>query len=278
VTRILLATFAGLPDGGDERSLPAMFADRGIDARWAVWDDADVDWASADLVAIRMTWDYVSRLDEFLSWARGVASSTRLVNDPAVIAWNADKSYLAEIPTWGIATVPTVVVGAGAPLADALVGAGPAVVKPAVGLGGEGLSVWRPGDGVPVAASAMVVQPLVDSVRTSGEVSVYVMARRAVAQIVKRPPPGSDDIRVHEHRGGRYEAVPLTPALVEVAERAIAEVSRRFGVAVPYARVDFLDHDGSWAVSELELIEPSLYVNHEPRLAPAYVDAVSSLV
>jgi len=42
--------------------LPEAFAARGVDARWVCWDDPDVDWAAADLVAVRSTWDYDGRL------------------------------------------------------------------------------------------------------------------------------------------------------------------------------------------------------------------------
>jgi len=60
-----------MPDGeewaGTDFLLPAM-TDRGLDARWVVWDDADVDW-SEGLVAVRSTWDYATRRDEFVAWA-----------------------------------------------------------------------------------------------------------------------------------------------------------------------------------------------------------------
>ena len=34
-----------------------------------VWDDPEVDW-SEGLVAVRSTWDYERRLEEFLAWSR----------------------------------------------------------------------------------------------------------------------------------------------------------------------------------------------------------------
>ena len=71
--RILLATNQLLPDGesgGD--ALLAALAERGIDAAWARWDDPAVYWAAADLVAVRSTWDYYRRADEFLAWTRSV--------------------------------------------------------------------------------------------------------------------------------------------------------------------------------------------------------------
>ena len=66
--RVLLATCAELPDGEEWAGtslLPAAFADREIDASWVVWDDPSVDWSSG-LVAVRSTWDYETRREEFL--------------------------------------------------------------------------------------------------------------------------------------------------------------------------------------------------------------------
>src|SRR5436190_19697307 len=75
---------------------PAL-EERGIDARWVCWDDPDVDWAAADLIAVRSTWDYHRRLPAFLAWARAVEERTPVLNGAEVFAWNADKIYLAEL-------------------------------------------------------------------------------------------------------------------------------------------------------------------------------------
>ena len=67
---VLLATSSALPDGEEwtgTTHLTDAFTARGIDARWVVWDDPDVDW-SEGLVAVRSTWDYETRLEEFLAW------------------------------------------------------------------------------------------------------------------------------------------------------------------------------------------------------------------
>ncbi len=71
MTTVLLATSSLLPDGEVGGSLLVeAFAERGIDSRWVVWDDASVDWTAADVVAVRSTWDYHRRTAEFLAWAR----------------------------------------------------------------------------------------------------------------------------------------------------------------------------------------------------------------
>ena len=77
-----------------------------MDARWVCWDDPAVDWAAADLVAVRSTWDYHRRCAEFLDWARTVEKETPFLNGADVFAWNADKAYLAAIAD-RVPVVPT---------------------------------------------------------------------------------------------------------------------------------------------------------------------------
>ena len=81
---VLLATSALLPNGepGGEL-LVAALAERGIDSRWVLWDDTSVEWAAADLVAVRSTWDYHRRTAEFLAWARKVEACLLYTSDAA---------------------------------------------------------------------------------------------------------------------------------------------------------------------------------------------------
>ena len=64
---VLLATFNLMPEGepGGHHLVTAL-AERGLEGRWVCWDDPAVDWAAADVVATRSTWDYYRRLPAFL--------------------------------------------------------------------------------------------------------------------------------------------------------------------------------------------------------------------
>ena len=63
-----------------------------------------------------------------------------------------------------------------------------------------------------------------------------------------------------------------------LAERAVAAAAERWGADLTYARVDMMVWDGSWAVSELELIEPGLYLDVDPANAGRFADLVRSLL
>ncbi len=278
VPHVLLATFNLMPDGEPEGDLvTAALAGRGIEAAWAVWDDLAVDWSSAELVAVRSTWDYHRRTAEFLAWARAVESGTRLLNGAELFAWNADKSYLVGLAD-DVPCVPTVLLDDRtlvSGLAEAAEQWGTVVIKPRVGASGIGvLVVTGPADVrlQMLAPSPWVVQPLVESVHTVGETSVYVFGGRAVSQVDKRA--AGTEVRVHEAYGGSSHAVPLDPVRAALAEAAVAAVGARRDRAPAYARVDAVQWEEAWVVSELELIEPGLYLDIDPTNADRFAELV----
>ena len=282
VPRVLLATFNLMPEGepGGELLMAAL-ADRSVEAAWAEWDDPEVDWAAAELVAVRSTWDYHRRTAEFLDWAREVESHTELLNGAELFAWNADKAYLVAlgehvpcVPT-ALLEDRTLVTG----LPEATARWGTSVIKPRIGA-----SIWSRSSStsratttpMPLAPSPWVVQPLVESVRTVGETSVYVFGGTAVSQVDKRP--AGDEVRVHEAYGGHSLPVPLDPERAALAQKAVAAVGARQGREPAYARVDVMWWDDEWVVSELELIEPGLYLDIDPGNAEAFADLLVCLL
>ena len=121
-----------MPEGDDDAApLIAKLEAHGVHAVSAVWDDAAVDWGGFDLVVLRSTWDYAERRDEFLAW---IGQLPRVLNAPAVVRWNTDKRYLAELASAGVAVVPTTFVEPGQALTER---PGRFVVKPAVSAGGR---------------------------------------------------------------------------------------------------------------------------------------------
>jgi glutathione synthase/RimK-type ligase-like ATP-grasp enzyme len=276
--RVLLATFCLCPEGEDGgAALVEALAARGVEATWAVWDDPSVDWTGADLVAVRATWDYHRRLAPFLAWARDVEAGTTLLNGVDTFVWNHDKGYLLELGT----RVP-VVPSEPAPdddllggLSRALARWGTVVVKSRIGASGVGLVVADRTDDPRLAgltAGPWLVQPLVESVRTRGETSVVVLAGQPVTQVDKVPATG--EVRVHEEYGGRSVAVPVGAATGALARRALAAAEDLLGHPLDYARVDLMELDGELVVSELELIEPGLYLDLAPAAAAPFADLV----
>jgi len=273
---VLLATSGDLPQGEPGApALDAVLAERGIDFAWARWDDPEVDWSAADLVAVRSTWDYVTRHVEFLAWASSL-DQARLLNGADVFAWNHDKRYLMDLDD--LPSVPTVWVTSATQLVGAVDALGTAVVKPAVGAGGQGLAVLQAGLDEDQAAphverGPVVVQPLVESVHTRGEVSVYVLDGQLTQRFDKLP--GAGDVRVNEEYGGTVRAVE-TGDVGDLVLRAYDAMGARFGRPMDYLRVDLLQWEGDWVISELELIEPGLYLDVSPANAAPFADLLQA--
>ncbi len=280
---VLLVTSSTWPDG--EPGYPALdaaLAARDISSRWVVWDDPAVAWAEARMVAVRSTWDYTGRYAEFLAWARKVESVSHLLNGADVFAWNVDKSYLAALE--GVPVVPTVTADDLAGLRAGVEKFGRAVVKPRIGAGGAGVIVvedpadprlGQPVDDVPglPARGPWVVQPLVESVRTEGESSVFVLGGGVTSQVDKVT--AGEEIRVHEHFGGSSRPVPLRQECAELALAGFRAAEALLGTSLDYGRADMMRlADGTLAISELELTEPGLYLDVLPANAEPFADLV----
>lgn len=281
---VLIATFDGMPDGepGFE-ALDEALAERGIDFAWAIWDDPSVDWAAADLVVVRSTWDYAVRAEEFLAWTRALDQS-RLLNGADIFEWNHDKRYLTDLAP--LAAVPTRLASSSAEFGAAIAEFGTAVVKPRVSAGGAGLIVVsdpvdsrlgqtiRSHPSYEPVGGPWIAQPLVESIRTLGEVSVFVLDGVVISQVDKLP--AGDEVRVHEEFGGASRPVPVDPAIERIALAADAWLTQRFGRRVDYVRVDLLSYGDEWVVSELELIEPGLYLDILPANAQPFADLIAA--
>jgi glutathione synthase/RimK-type ligase-like ATP-grasp enzyme len=116
----------------------------------------------------------------------------------------------------------------------------------------------------------MILQPLIEEIATSGEFSLMLFDGEFSHAVVKRPKVG--DFRVQEHLGGVTLPCPTPPpGAVELAQAALAAAPAR----ATYARVDIIpDDQGTLRIMELEMIEPSLFLNHAPDRGRAFSAAI----
>lgn len=291
--RVALATHAGLPALTDDELLTVRaLRAHGVEASPAVWDDPLVDWAAYAAVIVRSCWDYHFRLPEFLAWVgRLEADGIAVWNPPAVLRWNAEKTYLRELSARGVSVVPThwVEPGAGSTLNGVLDDAGwdQVVVKPAVSASAH--DTWRTSrasasaDEVRfralVARGRVLVQPFLPTVGSEGEWSLMFFGGVYSHAVLKRPRPG--DFRVQAEHGGAAEAGDPGARMVADALGALAAAPGGAAGSV-YARVDGCMVDGRFMLMELELIEPALFLSAHPdapsRFAVAVMDRVGMLL
>lgn len=267
-----------------DEDLPPLLAaltNAGVDAEAADWDDPEVDWGAYRLAVLRSTWDYAERVTEFLAWADRTAAVTTLVNPPAVVRWNTDKHYLAELTRAGVATVPTRFVEPGesaeAELDRFLAEERSAdwVVKPAVGAGSRDAARYTRGEERPArahvarllaAGRSVILQPYLDQVDQHGETALIYFDGRFSHAIRKGP--------LLQRGSGPTEALF---AQEHITQRVPADDELRLGAGVMaalpfapplYARVDLIRSlHAAPCLLEIELTEPSLFFAHAPGAA-----------
>ncbi|GIG40439.1 hypothetical protein Cph01nite_22010 [Cellulomonas phragmiteti] len=275
----------------DTAPLVAALRARGIDATATVWHDAGVDWASYDLLVLRSPWDYPDRLPELLAWLDHVEGVTRVLNPPALVRWNLDKRYLAQLADRGVAVVPTTYRTSLDDVRADLAGAAPGarvVLKPAVSAGARDTGLFRADDPAALALAARIVdrggvvmvQPEVPELSAGREKALYVVDGRLTHAIAKGAllAPGGGLL------GGVYaehpEQVDVTDAEAAFARAVVAAVSDATGLGVPlYARIDTVDSaEHGLVLLEAELFEPALNLHVVPEVTDVVADAVQARV
>ena len=260
----------------------APFAERGWSVDEVPWTDA-TDWNQYEAVVVRSPWDYADDPERFLDVLAEIeASDARLGNGLATCRWNLEKTYLKELAEHGVALIPTVW---GERLDDASTveawfdhfDSEEVVVKPTVAAGSEGVYRLRPGDDLaPVLATfadrAFQAQPFVRDIVETGETSVFAFLGETSHAVLKTPAAG--DFRVQEEWGGHIQAVTPSADESAAAEHALAVASEILGEPMLYARADLVRlADGTPALIELELIEPSLYFPYDDASPARFADA-----
>lgn len=228
-----------------------------------------------DLVLPLVAWGYHCDAAEWHALLDRLEREHRHVINPLpILRWNSDKAYLEELAAAGVATVPTRLVPSldRDSLEAARQDFGPdLVVKPPVSASAYGTFRLGPSDPMPDEAGgrAMMVQPFLPAVMDEGEFSLIYFEDVFSHAVVKRAKPG--DYRVQPHLGG--SELPCEPP---VGSRRVAEAALEAAPEPPvYARVDLIRlADGQLAVIELELIEPSLWLEHAPDGGASFADAL----
>ncbi|WP_067501995.1 RimK family alpha-L-glutamate ligase [Actinoplanes sp. TFC3] len=271
-----------------DHDLPGLLhalAEAGFTANAPVWNDPAVDWADYRLIVMRSPWDYPERHGEFMAWLDRVSGVTTVLNAPELIRWNIDKRYLDELSDRGVPCVPyefcETTTEAGAALSGL---SGRVVVKPSVSAGARDTGLFEPGDPAALALAerivaggkTVMVQPAVASVVTNGENGLFFFGGSYAYAIHKGPILALGG----GYSGGEYtedisRAEPTTTE-IDLGHRAVAAVTDIFGEAPLYARVDIALTAEGPALLEMEVFEPSYFVEVVPQAAEFFVRALGT--
>jgi glutathione synthase/RimK-type ligase-like ATP-grasp enzyme len=264
----------------DDRLLLHELRRRGLTASIEIWNDPRADWSSSRMCILRSTWDYHRRYYDFMAWIDRASGATVMKNDLNLLRWNAHKSYLLDLECRGVPIVPTTLIRRGerCSLEDLAAARGwrDIVLKPAMGSAAHNVTLAR-GNGASFALAQaqldrltqsedVLVQPYLDAVVSYGERALMFFDGRYSHAVVKKP---FDSVfAISDEPSSRVEA---TAPEIDVATRAVEAVPGR----PLYARIDLLrDAGGNARVSEVELIEPALYLAVHGPARQIFADAI----
>lgn len=266
----------------DDRLLSEALREHGLTTTRVDWARRDVDWSQFRCLVFRTIWNYFELFDDFTAWLGRVEGETTLCNTASIVRWNMDKHYLADLGAQGIPIVACNFIERGdtRPLAEHLAASGwkEAVIKPAVSgaarhtyrLNRDNVEELEPIVRRLLTTEAFILQPFVDEIQRGGEDTLMVLNGRYTHAVRKTAKPG--DFRVQVDHGGTVLDLTPTAEQIELAERTMAACE-----PLPaYGRVDMVrDNEGRWAIMELELIEPELWLRHHPPAAKELAAAIA---
>lgn len=248
------------------------------------WDNPNFDWSTTQAVLFRTTWDYFERFDEFFKWLDFVNTQTLLINSFDLIKWNIDKHYLKDLSDNNIKIVPTqfLEIGTTKSLQEIFSESnwGKAILKPAIA-GAARHTYVITSDNVDshesifeqlIANEAMLLQPFLKNIISKGEITLVLFGGKFSHAILKKAKKG--DFRVQDDFGGSVYTYEANEKEIAFAEKVIA--------ACPYlpiyARVDLMwDDEDNLCVSEVECIEPELWMRFNDNAAPLFAKALQRL-
>jgi glutathione synthase/RimK-type ligase-like ATP-grasp enzyme len=249
------------------------------------WADVHFDWECTRSAVFRTTWDYFHRFHDFSVWLDKVSAKTHLINGPSLIRWNWDKHYLQDLESKGIRIPETIFIERGdkVTLAELHLATGwdDTILKPAISGGGR--HTYRLNQATMtlheqvfhdlLENEAMLLQPFQSNILTKGELSLIVIDGVYSHAIIKRAKEG--DYRVQDDFGGNAHPHDANTHEIAFAEHVVSVCDPK----PVYARVDMIwDNDGLPSVSELELIEPELWLRYHPPAAVALADAIAKVM
>ncbi|CAF3277862.1 unnamed protein product [Rotaria socialis] len=233
--------------------------------------------------------------EQWNAWLHAWPETTKLINSSSLLLWNTRKTYLQDLQKAGIPVIPTLyvehidektLINAAAYFAMSDL-----IVKPQVGASSfnmirvlvdstDCISVPKSLSTFAAVAeltrlgtvdSMMMLHPFMTSVVQEGEISVFVFGEKVGHAV--RTKPQSNDYRIQfEYDGITTTLKEISPEMLELVHNVI--------VACPetpvYARVDIMRNTetGCLCVSELELIEPGLFLEHAPDGGMTFVRAI----
>lgn len=265
-----------------DKLLDQPMADCGWQASHISWRKTNVDWSQFDAVIIRSTWDYQQDAKAFMQVLKEIESKTILLNSLKIAQWNINKNYLREVQQKGAKIIPTIWLEEFdfEPVKSYFdyFKTNQIIIKPTISANSDN-TFWLKKETFEnqkdllkesLKDRQLMVQPFVPAIIEEGEYSLFYFAGEYSHCILKTPKSG--DFRVQEEHGGLLQSITPCQELLTAGNMALQTIPEK----VLYARIDLVQHQGSFQLMEIELIEPSLYFNLDEMAASRFAKAFNN--
>ncbi len=261
----------------DEKLLINLLKDYNINVLPQVWDKLTVDLNIFPMVLVRTLWDYHKKIDEFKNFLDQNVD-TSLFNDASILRWNMDKSYLKDLNDLAI-KIPKF------DIFDKLFDPSEymelnkiskLVLKPTISAGGRNtylIDEITKGDydktiaGI-LSNSPVIAQEYVADIKSLGEWSFIYFDKVFSHAVIKMP--AKDEFKVQERFGGSISgAYPSSNMLYNCQI-----ILDKLPLDLLYARIDAVIVDSVFYLMEVELFEPSLFLQYSDVAAQNFCKAI----
>ena len=269
----------------EQELLKSSLEAQGLKVNVTFWDNPSYEWQKTKSVLFRTVWDYFERFDEFWEWLEQVKTKTKLINSYELIKWNIDKHYLKDLKNNDIQVVPTYFADRGNNISLQEIANSKdwkhIVIKPAISA--SAFNTYKiTNDEIEqkeqlfhelLQTNDMLVQPFFPTISELGEASLMVFGGKFTHAILKKAKAG--DFRVQDDFGGTVHDYNPTQEEIKFAEKVFQSCT-----SLPiYGRVDIVwDSNKHIYLSELEIIEPELWIRNRPESANKIAEAVNKIL
>ncbi|MBS1559009.1 MAG: hypothetical protein JST69_09825 [Bacteroidetes bacterium] len=266
----------------EDAELLAFLRKKGLNLTPVIWNEEDTDWANFDLIILKSPWDYHEKIHAFRAWLERLKKlKIKVLNPVDVVKWNSHKSYLKDISDKGFAVIASKYLTKDSLVNDRLFthfDSDELVVKPCVSAGAKNTIILNRNTITEksklieslLKQEDFIVQPFVKEI-TEGEWSFVFFKGKYSHCLLKKAKPG--DFRVQHYLGGSISYPQPHTKHIEQAEAYV----KTFAPETLYARVDGVLVRGDFALMELELIEPYLFLRSDEKLFENYYTALMEL-
>lgn len=288
--KIGFLTFDGHPSlSPDDQLFLPYLQKHNIQAEIINWNLTPASEITCEVVVIRSPWDYYLKLDPFLKYLQDCSlRKIRILNALPLVEWNAKKDYLFDLQNAGFDIVPSILIRSEESIPQLLTAIqekkwSQVVLKPTVSgssfktflCENRNSDIQQRAQDI-LSTHQLLAQPYLTTIETQGEVSLIYLndgQKTSFSHAVLKKPK-HNDFRVQTEFGGQTEAFPLSPSLDVLARKILATVKEPW----LYARVDLVDWQNKPLLSELEMIEPSLYFEFNQQAPQKFCQTLATFL